>query len=62
MLMQKSKLNNLDEWLSKLYSVGHLKLPKFTAESDINLKDIYPMDNAFDSYNAADFLKADINA
>lgn len=63
-LCKNLNYNNLDEWLSKLSPRRvHLKLPKFTAESDINLKDILSqwMPDAFNSDNA-DFLKANINA
>lgn len=63
-LCRNLNCNNLDEWLSKLSPHRvHLKLPKFTAESDINLKDILSqwMPDAFDSL-IANFSKANINA
>lgn len=63
-LCKNLNYNNLNEWLSELSSHRvHLKLPKFTTKSDINLKDILSqwMPDAFDSDNA-DFSKANINA
>ena len=63
-LCKNLNYNSLNEWLSELSSHRvHLKLPKFTTKSDINLKDILSqwMPDAFDSDNA-DFSKANINA
>ena len=63
-LCKNLNYNILDEWLSKLSPRNvHLKLPKFTTESNVNVKDILSqwMPDAFDSLNA-NFSKANINA
>jgi len=63
-LCENLNYNNLSDWLSKLspHSV-HLKLPKFTVNSDVNLKNILSqwIPDAFDVSNA-DFSGININA